>query len=71
MSGKTQSQSRRQLEIMTSVAADAMWHSGRKSQRKQSAILLASILSFFFFASAIAAVSDNRTSTYKRTTAVA
>src|SRR5207249_416872 len=31
-----------------------MWHSGRKSQRKQSAILLASTRSFFFLAAAIA-----------------
>src|SRR5580692_11004820 len=31
-----------------------MWHSGRKSQRRQSAILLASILSFFRFAAAMA-----------------
>src|SRR5262249_9890946 len=31
-----------------------MWHSGRKSQRRQSAILPASIRSFFFLASAIA-----------------
>ena len=29
-----------------------VWHSGRKSQRRHSAILPASILSFFFFAAA-------------------
>jgi hypothetical protein len=35
-----------------------MWHSGRKSQRKQSAIVLASMRSFFFLAAA--ATSDDR-----------
>src|SRR5665213_1012694 len=31
-----------------------MWHSGRKSQRRQSQILPASMRSFFFFAAAMA-----------------
>jgi hypothetical protein len=35
-----------------------MWHSGRKSQRRQSAILLASIRSFFFFAGVRAQAVD-------------
>jgi hypothetical protein len=41
-----------------------MWHSGRKSQRRQSAILPASILSFFFLAKAMArSISGCATST--------
>jgi hypothetical protein len=31
-----------------------MWHSGKKSQRRQSAILPESIRSFFFLAAAMA-----------------
>jgi hypothetical protein len=36
------------------ILVEAMWHSGRKSQRRQSAILPASIRSFFLLAAAIA-----------------
>src|SRR6266446_7959131 len=40
--------------LRSRVAAGIMWHSRRKSHLRQSAILLASIWSFFFLAAAIA-----------------
>jgi hypothetical protein len=45
---------KRKVRRRSRISVEAMWHSGRKSRRRQSQILPASIRSFYFFAAAIA-----------------